>query len=91
MERASGFEKELRDTLVKKTSPGLVALVKLLQKSEDAAKAKRQLLHGGFYAFPRNILEATRCSATFVPCRGTNLVVDFLQSAECRGHGGIGS
>ena len=35
VERASGFEKEMRGMLVEKTSPGLGALVRLLQKSED--------------------------------------------------------
>ena len=33
-----------------------------MQKSEVAAEAKRQLLHGRFHAFPEQ-LEATRCSA----------------------------
>ena len=94
MELASSFEKEMRGMLVDKTSPGLGALIGLLQKSEDAAeKAKRQLLHGGFHSISeehlgRPLLQRER---QFVPCLRTNLVVDFLQRAACRGHGGIGS
>ena len=38
MERTSVFEKEMRDMLVEKTSPGLGGAGELLQKSEDAAE-----------------------------------------------------
>ena len=89
VERTSVFETEMRGMLVEKTSPGLGALVNCCRSLRMQQKRRRDNFCLTYStAFSRNILGPPAAARTSIrPMSRTNLVVDFQQKAECRGHG----